>query len=174
MSKKDQPSTMAHAIANLLRPEKGQATTWTPAELQSVIVHQLSAPLAVDLGSGAQVKAEALDDPDGPPLETFGQLLQHPAPPVALLESAKSFFKTRRHTLRHELPTEVYTVLYYACIAAGMARCRLRLTSLADTELKQGLSWSVAREWLPDSLRNLFNVALQAMREVPASDAGDG
>lgn len=173
MSKQDPPSTIAQAIAHLLRPEKGPTATWTAAELQSVLVHQLSAPLAVDLGSGAQVAAEALDDPDGPPLETFGQLLQHPAPPVALLELAKSFFKTRRHTLRHELPVEVYTVLYYACIAAGMARCRLRLTALSDADLQQGLNWSAAREWLPESLRGLFNAALHTLHEAPSSDSNE-
>lgn len=172
MSQQDRPSTVAKAIASLLRPDKRPATTWTPAELQSVIVHQLVAPLAVDLGSGAREAAKTLDDPD-PPLETFGHLLNHPNPPVALLEAAKSFFKTRRHTLKHELPTDVYTVLYYACIAAGMVRCRSRLTSLTDAELQQGLQWAEQLEWLPDSLRSLFNAAQQMLHEVSPSDPNE-
>lgn len=161
MADSESTSTFARAMADLLRPPEEQSKSWTVDDLRSVLQHQLNAPLAIDLGSGSNPTQP--EEPAGisPPLESFGDLLSHHAPPTRLLQRAKSFFKTRRHMLKHELPIDVYTLLYYAAIAAGLVRNDVRLTKLTDDELRRGLDWAGHREWIPASLAKLFAAALK-------------
>ncbi len=80
---------------------------WRPEEFAAIFRHQLTAPLHTDLaGLDPQIgeKLAGLRTPDGQPVATFGDLLRHPAPPVALLELVKEFAKTSRRSGRRQLP----------------------------------------------------------------------
>jgi hypothetical protein len=164
MAESESTSTFARAMADLLRPPEEQTKSWTVEDLRSVLRHQLEAPLAIDLGSGSHPAQPEDSTGISPPLESFEDLLSHQAPPTTLLQRAKSFFKTRRHMLQHELPIDVYTLLYYAAIAAGLVRNQERLTKLTDDELRRGLEWAGSRKWIPTSLAELFADALRQAR----------
>lgn len=136
----------------------GAGRLWQDEELGAVLRHQLSAPLRVDLvslGRSLAGKIETLTDSLGLTLKSFGDLLSHPHPPVELLKLAKNFAKACRISPRSPLPREVATVLYFASVAAALARCRCRITSLTDAALSDGFRWVLDQPWLDDRTRAL-------------------
>ncbi len=149
----------------LCRPADGTADDrelWRPEEFGAVFRHQLAAPLAADLGGldpGLGDKLAGLRTPDGRPVTTFGDLLRHPAPPVALLDLVKEFAKASRRAGRGHLPAEVATLLYYLAIAVALCRCGCCLTRLDDAALREGFRWARAQPWVDDATRELLGRA---------------
>jgi len=135
---------------------------WLPEEFGAIFRHQLTAPLRTDLAGLAHQLGEKLAGlrmPDGRPVATFGDLLRHPAPPVALLELVKEFAKTSRGPGRRQLPPEVASMLYYLSIGIALFRCDHRLTSLSDPALREGLRWASAQPWTDEATRDLLGRA---------------
>lgn len=110
------------------------------------------AGLAPQLGE----KLADLRTPDGQPVATFGDLLRHPAPPVALLKLVKEFAKMSRRLGRRQLPPEVASMLYYLSIGIALFRCGHRLTLLSDPELREGFRWASAQPWADEATRDLL------------------
>jgi hypothetical protein len=132
---------------------------WRPEEFGAIFRHQLTAPLRTDLSGLAPRLGEelaGLRTPDGRPVVTFGDLLGHPAPPVALLELVKEFAKTNRQPGRRQIPPEVATLLYYLTIGVALFRCNHRLTRLSDPDLREGLRWASAQPWADEATRDLL------------------
>lgn len=132
---------------------------WLPEEFGAIFRHQLTAPLRTDLADPAprlEEKLASLRTPDGRPVVTFGDLLRHPAPPVALLELVKEFAKTSRRSGRRQLPPEVASMLYYLSIGIALFRWGHRLTSLSDLALREGFRWASAQPWADEATRNLL------------------
>src|SRR5262249_18508201 len=97
-----------------------------PPEPGVLLRRLLSTPVPVDLRVLEPETAEKLRswaDAQGLILKSFGDLLAHPHPLLELLEFVKDFAKENRTDAESPLPREVATVLYYACIAAALARC---------------------------------------------------
>jgi hypothetical protein len=140
---------------------------WRDEELGAIMRHQLSAPLQVDLINlerGLAVKVRNLAESQGLTLKSFGDLLAHPHPPVELLKITKEFAKACRLSPRGPLPREIASVLYFACIAAALVRCRRRITGLTNEALEEGLHWVLARPWLDASTRALVEEALHLLK----------
>jgi hypothetical protein len=132
---------------------------WRPEEFGAIFRHQLTAPLRTDLAGLAPQLGEKLADLftlDGRPVATFGDLLRHPAPPLALLELVKEFAKTSRRPGRRQLPPEVASMLYYLTIGIAMFRCDHRLTRLSDPALREGFRWASAQPWIDEVTRDLL------------------
>jgi hypothetical protein len=132
---------------------------WRPEEFGAIFRHQLTAPLRTDLaGLAPQLgeKLAGLRTPAGQPVATFGDLLRHPAPPVALLELVKEFAKTSRRASRRQLPSEVASMLYYLAIGTALSRCDHRLTRLSDPALREGFRWASAQPWADEATRDLL------------------
>lgn len=138
---------------------------WTANELAAMWLHQLDAPVTVDL-----IDHDPMNDQtvrtlstrvDGSEI-TFGQLLRDPSPSPQLLELAKDFAKANR-SAAGGLPAEIATMLYYALIAAGMVHAGQRLTDLPETSLRKGLNWAVAQGWIDEQTRSLLHDALLGM-----------
>jgi len=132
---------------------------WLPEEFGSIFRHQLTAPLCTELAGLAPQLGEmlaGLRTPDGRPVATFGDLLRHPEPPVALLELVKEFAKASRGPGRRQLPPEVASMLYYLSIGIALLRCDHRLSSLSDAALQEGFHWASAQPWADEETRNLL------------------
>jgi hypothetical protein len=138
---------------------------WEPGELGTILEHQLAAPLefksvGVDQARLREIRAEC-QAPDE--IETFGDLLFHPQPPVALLDLAKQFAKAGCGHPESPLPDEVAAVLYVACIVVAQTKCGRRITRLGDEGIQYGLDRALRQTWLDESIRNLLEEGRQRL-----------
>lgn len=157
--------TDAGLLANLMTADP-MPRTWEEGELKAVWRHQLSAPVSFDLGNTDPVlapKLKTLCSSEGLLLKSFLDLLNHPRPPLELLKMAKDFAKLNRRHPRSPLPREVATALYYACIAAALAKCGTRITRMSNETLEQGLRWILSRDWIDDDTRAVARSAIGAL-----------
>jgi len=131
---------------------------WEPDELGLILEHQLASPLEFDIIGMKPDQLEQLksDWQTTPPIETFGDLLFHPRPPVRFLELTKEFARASRGHSERPLPDEVASVVYLASIMAAFARCEKRITGLSDDGLRYGLTWALGQAWLRGPMRELF------------------
>jgi hypothetical protein len=93
------------------------------------------------------------------PAQTFGQLLASQHPDLATLRHVKEFAKSCRTDPDRGIPQDIATALYYAAIAAAQLRCGQSISQLSPVELRDGISWALARPWLPEALKHLFQPA---------------
>lgn len=136
---------------------------WQPEDLAAIWQHQLRSLLSVDLKRLRQAGAppsEQLDRSDGPTLDTFGDLLSHPAAPLEMLQQAKDFAKRLGGHRHQALPQAIASALYFAAIAAALSRLGQRITTLDDATLTEGMEWGKVQPWLDESTRGLFQEAL--------------
>ena len=157
----------SRGMAALLDSGTDDNRIWNPAELAAILKHQLSAPIQVDLAGleqrlASQLRLSAASQ--GLLLKSFGDLLNHPNPPLELLRITKDFAKACRLTREGPLPCEIATVLYFASIIVAMVRCRRRITRLADADLRRGVEQCLAQAWLDAPTRQLFEDGLKALR----------
>ncbi len=142
-------------LAELFQVSGGRETIWRPEDLGGILRHQLSMPLELSpTGGGGGAPA---------PAATFGELLRNPEPGLELLRLAKQFAKRHGSRPGSLLPREVALVLYYALIAAALLRCRKRITSLSESALRTGFSWTLKQAWLDDDTRGLVHAALATL-----------
>ncbi len=159
-----------------LAPSDPDTRHWTPEEQASVWAHQMSAPLAVDLGALAADGAARLETRaavQGVLLRSFHDLLLHPRPPLELLELVKNFAKLNRRHPRSPLPPEVSAGLYYACIAAALVSSGKRLTTVGDEDLRKGLAWLRSQSWVDEQVRTLAEAAHRLVSGTPPGDVRD-
>ena len=142
---------------------------WRAQELSAILEHQLSAPIESDLAQEA-----AREAPKGSVhrvyVGTFGDLFHHPAPPIELLRSVKDFAKANRNHPASALPDEIATLLYFASIAVARTRCGRRITSLSEKEIRAGLAWALAQDWVDSRTKSLFREAEPNLQRGGASD----
>jgi hypothetical protein len=156
-------------LAALLDGAAAVDAVWQPGELAAVFRHQLAAPVQFDLAGLDRRRAQQvrlLAAAQGLVLKSFRDLLQHPAPPVQLLELVKDFAKRAGSSAESPLPKAVATVLYYAAIAAARLRCDRRITRLDDAELRRGCAWARDQEWLDPETRELFTHTLARLESA--------
>ena len=161
--KRDSNRSEPSSLAQMLALDTSTKHDWHHAELGSILRHQLDSPLGFDLQNFAPESKATLDASRSTaniPLETFGDLLRHPHPPLALLKVMKEFAKANRDNPEGSLPTEIATVIYLAAIVVALTRCGQRITELDDNALREGVDWVVAQPWVDESTRSLFRNAL--------------
>ena len=162
MSAEDSSVTDLTRVARLVDATANDQELWRPEEFGAIFRHQLTAPLRTDLGSLDPRLGEKLSDlrtPDGRPVMTFGDLLGHPAPPMALLDLVKQFAKQSGRVERGNLPPETATLLYYFVIGVALVRCGQRLTGLDSATLREGFQWARAQPWADEATRELLRRA---------------
>lgn len=146
---------------------------WSRDDLAAVFGHQWSAPLAVDLGGLEESLADrvrTLATAKGLLLRSFGDLLRHKDPPLALLELSKEFAKRSLHSPHASIPHDVARVLYFASIAAALSRCERRITTLSDDEITEGISWALSRDWVTAGARDVLSAGLEAVHPPGARE----
>jgi len=154
----------ANKLAALLATGEERARLWRPDELAAIFRHQISTPMLVDLGgfdprSAARLKL--VSETQGLLLKSFADLLQHPTPPVELLEVVKNFAKANLDQPESGLPAEIASALYYLCIAAALGRRDARISQLPNADLRRGLSYTREQTWLDEPARALLALALE-------------
>ena len=83
---------------------------------------------------------------------------------AALLELTKEFAKWNRSRPDSALPLQVATVLYFASVAAALARCGRRLSTLQDSALLDGFEWARTREWVDEPTQRLMREGAESLR----------
>ena len=150
-------------LANLMGLQD-DLTLWSSEELGQILRHQMAAPLLVDLcpdDAANRQKFQELTCNSSAPMESFDDLLHHPAPPLDLLMRAKRFAKASSHNPDSPLPQEVATVLYYLTMLTALLRCRQRITRMSDTDLRNGLEWVLRQPWITDEIRRMCDEGLR-------------
>ena len=152
----------------------GDTTTdlWSPAEMQAMWQHQLSAPVQVDLATLHFSRlAQLSDSPEVQPFlaNSFQHLLNHPSPPIELLKMTKDFAKQVLKSREDTQLNDVAAVLYHAAYAAGILRCQKRLGGMDEAELQRGFKWALTRRWLDESTRQLITQASDSLTSTVKS-----
>jgi hypothetical protein len=135
-------------------------------ELAEILDHQFSAPLGFDLArlsNHSTRRLKSLCSSADPPIESFGDLLHHPSPPVELLKMTKEFAKLCWTDHDHRLPEDVATILYLLSIAVAMTKCGRRITGQDDSALRRSLEWALMQTWLDESTRALLREGHQSV-----------
>ena len=130
---------------------------WARREFGDILKHQLAAPLIFDLGSVLGNQIDGALELERREIRNFGDLLRHPKPPLPLLRLAKDFAKASDHGNEALLPSEIATVLYFACLAAARVRLRIQISELDDEALLKGIRWCASQQWLDSDTRTLFD-----------------
>lgn len=149
-----------------LLPPETETSLWHDTDLAGLLRHQLSAPLLYDLETlrGMDLRVlESLAAEAEPPVTSFRDLLEHPAPPRELLVAVKRYAKQSRNALDRPLPPQIGLMLYFATIAAA-ARRGLAITKLQADQQLAGVTWCLAQPWLEPRLRTRLNEAEQTLR----------
>lgn len=148
------------SLADLMDCRSDRQEMWSAAELAAILEHQLAADVQFDLERFDE--AVGVDLPkmlcsvDGPPIQSFRDLFEHPQPPIELLDLTRRFAKACRSRGDSPLPAEIATVLYLGSIAAAMTKHEHRLTSLCDEALCSGFDWALDQDWMDESTRHLL------------------
>jgi len=124
---------------------------WRPEELASILRHQLSAPVELDLQRLGPIPAAhvgRLLETATPPIRSFGDLFGHPRPPLELLELAKEFAKASPQSSDAPLPDEIAAVFYVLSIVVARVRCGRRITEMDDVALRRQLRWAAGQPWV--------------------------
>lgn len=161
-SSTNDPAPAGRRLASLFDWGSGTDRTWAPEESRAIFEHLLQSPVQFDLAGldpTLRGKLAQLSEAEGITLKSFHDLLAHEHPPLELLALTKEWAKANRESPESGLPPEVAGVLYYACIAAALARLGRRITSLSDDQLRTGLRWASAQSWLGSDLAELFSQA---------------
>jgi hypothetical protein len=143
LSEIDPSTNLSDALSELIAFDAQGRAIWPARELAA----KLEEPLT-KLG-GESVGSQEI--------RTARELLEHPGPPVELLWAVKELSKRRP---RDVFPPEIALLLYYGCIAAAMVRCGQRITKLPDDDLRNGFTWAIKEEWVPERVCDLFRQAL--------------
>jgi hypothetical protein len=153
-------------LAEMMTLDATPPRLWSPEELGVILRHQLSVPLALDLGDPSEHAANVPNAAPMPPT-TFADLLRQVDPPVAMLRRVKRFAKARKSDPNGPLPQEVATVLYYTAIAAAL-RCHHRITVMDDTGLRSGFEWVLRQVWVDGDTKSILEEALpRGSQHVP-------
>ncbi len=150
-------------IAPLMGLEREEYRHWHDDELAEILQHQLQAPLLFDLAGVMESVDLTIPRDEMAAIGSFGELLQHSSPPLTLLKLMKEFAKSSDRAGEAPLPPEIATALYYASIAAALARHGERISRLTPDELHDGLEWGLQQPWLNNPgnpLRDLLAEAL--------------
>jgi hypothetical protein len=101
---------------------------------------------------------------ENPCPKSFGELLRQPQPRLDLLEIAKDHAKAAGKQGGPGFPPEVWKVVYLGSIAAALARCGQRITTLSDKELQKAFHWLQEQPWVPEEIRTLATAAGRGLR----------
>ncbi len=151
--------------------------SWSEDDLKAIFGHQWSTPLSVDLGGLDESQADRvkmLATAKGLVLRSFGDLLRHPNPPVALLKLTKEFAKRSLYSPCPAIPHDVARVLYFTSIAAALDHCKCRISTLSDDDIATGITWALSCEWITDGARRVLRAGLSAIQDAAAAENDDG
>jgi hypothetical protein len=154
------------SLAAFMAAGAERARLWRPDELSAIFRHQMAAPILVDLAGfdpAVAGRLKKLTQAQSLLLSSFLDLFLHESPPVELLSLTKDFAKANMEHPESSLPNEVAAVLYYAAIAAALARLDERISQLPDPDLRRGMAWAKEQSWVDPQIRQLLAKAISKL-----------
>jgi hypothetical protein len=154
-------------LLSLLDETGEEKPVWDASDMHDIFSHQWAASLSIDLsglGEALQQHVQTLAAAKGLLLRSFGDLLEHPHPPLELLMLAKEFSKRCLNSPRSPIPDDIARVLYFATIAAALGRGS-EITTLSDNEKAQGMRWALSQTWLDGAARDLISHGLEILAQ---------
>jgi RNA polymerase sigma-70 factor (ECF subfamily) len=148
------------------------ALTWLldlPRQLgdsAALLRHLLAAPLPFDddkADGDATDRTQGLSDGGARAWRCLGELLHDPQPSLELLERVKDFAKDNGTDPESPLPREVATLVYYASIAAALARGGRRISRQDEGSLRWGFEWGRDQPWVDEATRAVLGEGLRAL-----------
>jgi hypothetical protein len=159
MSDPDLSHGSAERLSELLSVDAGEEALWPRSDLEAMLRHQMDSPLLFDLertDSADSRELVAMTRVTVAPLETFRDLVLHPAPPIGMLLLLNRFAKARGHAGAPVLPRDIASALYYLSVALARVRHGQRISGLDDAALAQGLDWAIGRRWIEPAIRAVY------------------
>lgn len=159
----------AERLARFFALDEARVSPWNRRELAQVFEHQLKAPLRLGLvedGPTMKSAGPVLGAEERLALDTFEKVLFHPRPPVEVLRLIKEFAKAHLVAWPVHLPEEVAGILYYGTIAVGLVKCGERISRLTNQELRFGMNWALAIDWLDPRLKTVLQTALASIPDA--------
>jgi hypothetical protein len=103
-------------------------------------------------------------------LQTVGDLLLGPRPPLPLLIALKDFAKSSRAS--GALSGEIASVLYFSSILLARSRHQRSISDLSETAVREGISWVLAQGWLDPALQKVLEAAKKKEFDPPPAGKG--
>lgn len=152
----------------LMDPSRPDTVPWSSNELREMLEHQLATPLVSEqdrfAASAHCSKDHVIELIAESACQTFGDLLQHNAPPVAALKMVKDFAKEAMAD-GDDLPRDVARVLYILAILRGQKLSGDRLTGLDDSIIVRETRRCLAFGWLSEHVRTMLRRGLKNIGE---------
>jgi hypothetical protein len=121
-----------------------------------------SLPLRTGSPEGRTTSSRGLCPVVGP---SIGELLQDPKTGTAVLKEVKQYAKARGNQATSEREKDVFLAIYFAAIAGAWVYRRECITQHADEDMARFLVHYASVEWIPSSLRDLFQSATPSVPE---------
>lgn len=161
----------AEQLSRIMNLDETTDDAWAEADLPAMLRHQMSAPLDFDLSSMELSQSEettrekTLSAAAASRIRSFQDLFEHPAPPLALLNWAKDFFKQQAGASARRRPEqEVAYLLYLLSILIPRVRLGTRITTLTDADLLKGMKWAASRKWLDPKTKEMCVLAQKTLQ----------
>lgn len=135
---------------------------WKEEDYSEILGHQLSASVASELGRffanrntpRSLIKHTQLRG------QSFRDVLTQLNPSLQSLELIKEYAKAYMALATTLLPKPIFTMLYYASIAAALLRHNQNISSLDSHTVRCGFTWSLSQPWIDPALKPLFEEGL--------------
>jgi hypothetical protein len=153
----------------------GRADEWKEQDLPAMLQHQFLAPLDFDLrsqelaGGEARSREKTLTGAASIRIETFKDLLTHPAPPLELLKLAKEFFKWRTQACNKDSPEWRIAYLFYLLTLLAAGKHASRLSSLSPKALLKGAKWALEQSWIDAQTRQFILAACERLIDLASA-----
>lgn len=147
-------------IGQMLEIHDRRDELWNSSDLAELLRDLVGEPLTGILPDVRKlVESDGERSPAALVPATLGELCEQPEPSLALLEGVKN---KARQSIRDEassLPGDVWSVVYFASIAAALVHGGVRISKSNNETLSYGFQRILELDWLTDSLRGLFMAA---------------
>jgi hypothetical protein len=146
-----------------------RADQWQEQDLPAMLQHQFAAPLNFDLlsqhlaGGEARTREKTLSGAASIRIDTFKDLLTHPAPPFELLKLAKEFFKWRTQACKKDSPEWRIAYLFYLLSLLAAGNDASRLSALSPKALLKGVKWALEQTWIDPQTRQFILAACERL-----------
>jgi hypothetical protein len=152
-------------LACLLSVRGTPEGNWQPADLADLLRHCLETPVGEYLGIDASPGPNKQFGADTPSEHralsmTLGELFRAARPPLGLLIALKRHARRLTSPGASDVPVEVHRSVYFASIAAAMARHGERISKSDPEVLRAAFEQLAAETWIEDRLRELLGDAL--------------
>lgn len=146
---------------------------WTSVDLAELWQQQLALPLELEPAGLSQSElAESVESllQQRLLIRSLRDILTMPHPPMVLLRGLKDWAKSSLANKHRPLPEPTLQAIYWLSVTLSLIRLGVRLTSLEDPQLRDGVSWLASQSWLDAESLACAREELLALGSPPAPE----